>query len=85
MHNKYDALINNETWKLVDPPFSCKCVYNNKYILDDSLDKNKNRLVEKGYTQKYVIDKKNQNLKKIPYYNKTLLLSHSICRICNIV
>jgi hypothetical protein len=64
MHKKYDALINNETWKLFDPPvgiipFSYKCVYKNKYILDGSLDKNKDRFVEKGYTQKYFIDKKN--------------------------
>jgi hypothetical protein len=47
---EYDALNNNGTWKLVDPPFvtkpiGCKWVDNNKYKLDGSLDKHKARLV----------------------------------------
>ena len=51
----------NGTWKLVDPPIGtkpigCKWVYKNKYRSDGSLDKNKVRLVAKGYAQKEGID-----------------------------
>ena len=61
MQNEYDALINNGTWKLVDPPvgtkpIGCKWVYKNKYRSDGSLDKHKARLVAKGYAQKEGID-----------------------------
>eukprot|EP00253_Pinus_taeda_P006826 PITA_06826 len=39
MHNAYDALINNGTWKLVDPPLGtkpigCTWVFKNKYKID---------------------------------------------------
>eukprot|EP00253_Pinus_taeda_P025962 PITA_25962 len=55
---EYDALIENGTWKLVDPPLgtkpiSCKWVYKNKYKVDGSLDKHKARLVAKGFAQKF--------------------------------
>jgi len=55
MQKEYDALIKNDTWKLVDPPFGtkpigCKWVYKNKYKTDGSLDKHKSRLVAKGFT-----------------------------------
>jgi len=54
MQKKYDALIKNDMWKLVDPrfgtkPISCKWVYKKKYKVDGSLDKHKARLVEKGF------------------------------------
>eukprot|EP00253_Pinus_taeda_P002712 PITA_02712 len=54
MQKEYDALIKNDTWKLVDPPFGtkpigCKWVYKNKYKANGSLDKHKARLVEKGF------------------------------------
>jgi hypothetical protein len=57
MQKEYDALIKNGTWKLVDPPYGtkpigCKWVFNNKYRLDGSLEKNKESLVEKGFAQK---------------------------------
>ena len=57
MRNEYDALIKNGTWKLVDlpngtKPIGCKWVYKNKYKLDGSLNKHKERLVAKGYAQK---------------------------------
>ena len=57
MQKEYDALIKNDTWKLVDPllgtkPIGCKWVYKNKYKTDGSLDKHKARLVEKGFAQK---------------------------------
>ena len=56
MQNKYDALIKNGTWKLVDPlvgtkPIGCKWVYKNKYKSSGSLDKHKARVVVKGYTK----------------------------------
>jgi hypothetical protein len=55
MQKEYDALINNGTWKLVDPPFgtkpiSFKWVFNNRYRSYGSLDKHKSRLVEKGFS-----------------------------------
>ena len=57
MPKEYDALIKNGTWKLVDPPLGTnpigyKWVYKNKYKDDGSLEKHKDRLVEKGFSQK---------------------------------
>jgi hypothetical protein len=57
MQKEYDALIKNETWKLVDPPFGtkpiiCKWVFKNNYISDGSHENRKVRLVEKGFSQK---------------------------------
>eukprot|EP00253_Pinus_taeda_P035570 PITA_35570 len=57
MKKDCDALINNGTWKLVDPPLGtkpicCKWVYKNKYKDDGSLDKHKVRLVAKCFSQK---------------------------------
>eukprot|EP00253_Pinus_taeda_P036284 PITA_36284 len=57
MKMEYDALINNDTWKLVDPPLGTKpidskSVYKNKYKVDGSLDKHKGRFVEKCFAQK---------------------------------
>lgn len=61
MMKEYDALIKNGTWNLVDPPYGtrpigCKWVYKNKYKLDGSLDKHKERIMEKGFAQKENID-----------------------------
>eukprot|EP00253_Pinus_taeda_P033219 PITA_33219 len=61
MQKEYDALIKNDTWKLVDPPFGtkpsgCKWVYKTKYKADGSLDKHKSRLVAKGFAQKEGVD-----------------------------
>eukprot|EP00253_Pinus_taeda_P020805 PITA_20805 len=61
MQKEYDALIKNDTWKMVDPPFGtkpigCKWVYKNEYKADGSLDKHKARLVEKGFAQKEGVD-----------------------------
>eukprot|EP00253_Pinus_taeda_P002014 PITA_02014 len=59
MKREYDALIKNDTWKLVDPPLrtkpiSCKWVYKNKYKAYGSLDKHKVRLVAKGNNESYI-------------------------------
>eukprot|EP00253_Pinus_taeda_P035334 PITA_35334 len=61
MQKEYDALIKNDTWKLVDPPLGtkpigCKWVYKNKYKADGSLDKHKARLVAKRFAQKEGVD-----------------------------
>eukprot|EP00253_Pinus_taeda_P036646 PITA_36646 len=61
MQKEYDALIMNGNWKLVDPtlrtkPIGCKWVYKNKYKANGSLDKHKDRLVEKGFAQKEGVD-----------------------------
>ena len=61
MQKDYDALIKNETWKLVDPPFvtkpiDYKWVFKNKYRSDGSLDKHKQRLVEKISKRKDEVD-----------------------------
>jgi hypothetical protein len=61
MQMDYDVLIKNGMWKLVDSPFGtkpigCKWVFKNKYKSIGSLDKNKTRLVEKGFAQKEGID-----------------------------
>jgi hypothetical protein len=57
MQKEYDTLIKNGTWKLVDPSYGtkligCKWVFKNTYKSNSSLDKNKARLVEKGFSQK---------------------------------
>jgi hypothetical protein len=56
MH-EYVSLIKNGMWKLVDPPFGtkpigCKWVFKNNYKSDGSLDKNKERLMLKGFSHK---------------------------------
>jgi len=61
MQKEYDALIKNDTCKMVDPPLGtkpigCKWVYKNKYKVDGSLDKHKAKLVEKGFAQKEGVD-----------------------------
>eukprot|EP00253_Pinus_taeda_P021680 PITA_21680 len=59
MQKEYDALIKNNTWKLLDPPLGikpigCKWVYKNKYKADGSLDKHKARLLAKGNNESYI-------------------------------
>jgi hypothetical protein len=61
MQKDYDALIENGTWKLVDPlfvtkPIGCKWIFKNKYKSNVSLDKHKAKLLAKGFTQKEGID-----------------------------
>jgi hypothetical protein len=57
MQVEYDALMKNNTWKLVElppnkKPIGCKWVYHTKFKSDGSIDKYKARLVAKGYAQK---------------------------------
>jgi hypothetical protein len=57
---EYDALIKNDTWRLVDPPIGIKpignkWVYKTKYKANGSLDKHKARLVGRGMHKKKVL------------------------------
>ncbi|KAH9307812.1 hypothetical protein KI387_035723, partial [Taxus chinensis] len=61
MQIEYDALIKNDTWKLVPlppgkHPIGCKWVYKIKCKADGTLDKYKARLVAKGFSQQEGID-----------------------------
>ena len=55
------ALAENETWDLVDAPkevkpIGCRWVYKVKYNTDGSVNRYKDRLVAKGYTQQHDIN-----------------------------
>lgn len=55
------ALERNKTWKLVDLPkgkklLRCRWVFTVKNKFDGSVERYKERLVTKGYTQSYGID-----------------------------
>ena len=61
MSKEIQALIDNDTWKVVplpteNKPIACKWVYKAKYKADDNLERLKARLVVKGFTQKEGID-----------------------------
>ena len=61
MQWEYGALIKNGTWRSMDPligtkPIGCKWIYKNEYKAHGSLEKHKERLVEKGYAQKEGVD-----------------------------
>jgi hypothetical protein len=61
MVEEYQAVIDNNTWKLVDCPTSvkpirCKWVYRIKYNQHGEIDKYKARLVAKGFAQLEGID-----------------------------
>jgi hypothetical protein len=57
VRSEMDSILSNETWELVDRPYGCKpmgCkwVFKKKLRPDGTIDKYKERLVAKGYTQK---------------------------------
>ena len=61
MHEEYQALIDNTTWKLVSPPINKsiidnKWVYKLKYNKEGEIERYKARLVARGFTQEYSID-----------------------------
>jgi len=61
MNEEISALEKNQTWKIVDRPLDkksvrCKRVFSLKYKFDGTLDRYKERLVAKGYTQTYGVD-----------------------------
>ena len=63
MDDEMLALIQNQTWELVDlpggkKPVGCRWVYTIKYNSNGSLERYKARLVARGYTQTYGLDYK---------------------------
>ena len=61
MDLEYQALMKNQTWRLVDLPqgkkaIGCKWIFKVKTNQDGSISKYKARLVAKGYAQEYGID-----------------------------
>ena len=61
MNEELKSLKKNATWEITDlsagkKPVGCKWVYTVKYKADGTVDRFKERLVAKGYTQKYGID-----------------------------
>ena len=61
MDEEMRALIQNQTWEVVDlpkgkKPIGCKWVYTLKCKSDGSLDRYKARLIARGYTQTYGLD-----------------------------
>ena len=61
MHEEMKALLQNNTWEIVDLPkgktlVGCRWVFSLKCKLDGSLDRHKARLVAQGYTQTYSIN-----------------------------
>lgn len=61
MEAEHQALMKNQTWKLVDLPLGtkaigCKWIFKNIHKVDGTFDKHKARLVAKGYAQKDRID-----------------------------
>jgi hypothetical protein len=56
MINEYDSVLANGTWNLVYcahdvKPIGCKWVYRVKYKPNGKIDKDKERLVAKGFSQ----------------------------------
>ena len=61
MDDEMRALIQNDTWEIVDLPkgkksVGCRWIFTLKYNADGTLDRHKARLVARGYTQTYGID-----------------------------
>eukprot|EP01018_Ginkgo_biloba_P027112 Gb_06309 [translate_table: standard] len=61
MEAKFDALVRNDTWTLMElsldkDVIGTKWIYKTKYKSDGSIDKHKERLVSKGYAQQEGID-----------------------------
>ena len=58
---EYNALVENKTWDLVEPPVGCKPIgcrwlFKVKHTSTGEIEKFKGRLVAKGYSQTYGID-----------------------------
>jgi histone deacetylase 1/2 len=61
MQQEYDALVNNSTLTLVDPPagsnpIGCKWVLKYKFNVDGTFQRHKARLVAKGFNQRAGFD-----------------------------
>jgi hypothetical protein len=61
MQEEFDALIHNNTWKLVPPKpgrnlVDCKWIFKIKRHADGSIERHKGRQVAKGFSQRYGLD-----------------------------
>ena len=61
MQSKYDSIVGNDTWDLVElpegkKPLPCKWVYKKKFTSNDCKPKYKARLVAKGFKQQHGVD-----------------------------
>ena len=61
MDEEMRTLLQNDTWEIVNLPrgkksVGCRWVFTLKYKADGTLDRQKARLVARGYTQTYDID-----------------------------
>ena len=55
MEEEYESIMENNTWELIEfpkhkNPIGCKWIYKPKFKSDGGIDKDKARLVEKGYS-----------------------------------
>ena len=61
MNSEFDALLRNQTWKLVPPSrhlnvIGCCWIFKIKWKADDTIERYKARLVAKGYHQQLGVD-----------------------------
>jgi hypothetical protein len=61
MEDEIEVIEKNKTWKLIDRPqdkeiISVKWIYKIKYNVNCSIQRNKTRLVAKGYSQQLRVD-----------------------------
>jgi hypothetical protein len=89
MDLEYNALMNNNTWKLV--PYQqgkniidCKWVYKIKRNADGSIDRYKGHLVAKGFKQMYDIDYEDTFSTVVKAATIRLILSIAISNGCNL-
>jgi histone deacetylase 1/2 len=85
MEEEYNALIENKTWHLVPPSknknlIDCKWVYRIKKKADGSVDRYKDRLVAKGFKQRYGIDYEDTFSPVVKIATIRIVLSLSVSR-----
>ena len=85
MQDEYDALLANNTWHLVPPNrtknvIDCKWVYRIKKHADDTIDRYKVCLVDKGFKQRYGIDYEDTFSPVVKIATVRLVLSISVSK-----
>jgi histone deacetylase 1/2 len=85
MDVEFDALHRNKTWHLVPPQkgknvIDCKWVFKIKRRLDEKIDRYKERLVVKGFKQRYDIDYEDTFSPMVKATTIRLVLSLAISR-----
>ena len=81
--SEYQALMENETWSLVELPknrkaIGCKWVFKAKYTASGEVERFKGRLVAKGYAQMPGIDYEETYAPVVKYSSLRTLLSYAI-------